>query len=109
VRQAETARVSGERDWREGTEGRVWRERLLWRLGLLVLLLLLLGVEEEVGTSEKLLASETKSFGDGGTAAEAAVVVVVVQVEEEQVASQDRSLMAGFRKRDVTKTSTYCG
>lgn len=63
VWETERFKVSGESFCRDGTDGKVWRERLLWRLALLV------SVEEVddddvalLSVSEGLLVSETKSF-----------------------------------------------
>lgn len=56
--ETERSRASrGESFWREGRDGSVWRERLLWRLLLEVSLVLVLG------KSEELLVSEPPSFG----------------------------------------------
>lgn len=63
--ETERSRASrGESFWREGRDGNVWRERLLWRLLLEEVLLVLV-----LGKSEEPLVSEPPSFsrddGDG--------------------------------------------
>lgn len=62
------------------------------------------------GVSEELLVSETKSFGDGGVILEKGMVesfAVVVHEEEVQVASHDRTFIAGLeieRERERVET-----
>lgn len=86
---AETARfkVPGERFWREGTEGKVKRERLLCKL-----LRELVSIEnnegELLGKSEKLVASSENSRFGGGIGWSPAVVT-----EEEELKIQDRNFM----------------
>lgn len=75
--------------WREGTEGRVKRERLLWMLLLLL---------DDEWVSELLLVSEIRDFGGGecnpGGDEAAAAPEVAMQVVEEHVDSQDRTFIA---------------
>ncbi|CAN6676248.1 unnamed protein product [Malus baccata var. baccata] len=93
--ETERSRASrGESFWRETTDGSVWRERLLWRLLLLVSLALVLAL----GTSEVLLVSEVSSFvGDGDVSGLENGMVDLLLAE--QMASQDRTLMASSAKK----------
>ncbi|CAN6548838.1 unnamed protein product [Malus baccata var. baccata] len=98
--ETERSRASrGESFWRETTDGSVWRERLLWRLLLLVSLALVLAL----GTSEVLLVSEVSSFvGDGDVSGLENGMVDLLLAE--QMASQDRTLMASSVIEKLSRT-----
>lgn len=63
------------------------------------------------GVSEELLVSETKSFGDGGVILEKGMVesfAVVVHEEEVQVASHDRTFIAGLEIERERERESVC-
>lgn len=101
----ERFRVSGESFWREGTDGRVWRESWLCRLLLLVVMMLLVEFDDDVelpGISEELVVSEgNKSLGVGVRlmvlgSGMVESLVLLVHVEVEQVARHVRTLMPAW-------------
>lgn len=97
----ERFRVSEESFWREGTDGRVWRESCLWRLLLLVVVefddeMELLGISEELVVSEgnKSLGVGVRLMVLGSGMVES--LLLLVHVEVEQVARHVRTLMPAW-------------